>query len=175
MITYDLKQLDCQAVVSKFGTHGDLKGHILDGLIGSPFMNVSLTDWNLPRDTERPYIRTIIEPLKQHMSEVYSILGYPAFGFVNIWAQQYEQNSTHEWHTHDSCNFTNIYYVELPEGTPTTEFIDPVTKNILSFKTSEGDILTIPSTFIHRSPPNPSKNRKTIISFNTNVYCSVPE
>lgn len=85
MITYDLKQLDCQAVVSKFGSHCDLKGHILNGLIGSPFMNVSLTDWNLPRDTERPYIRTIIEPLKQHMSEVYSILGYPAFGFVNIY------------------------------------------------------------------------------------------
>jgi hypothetical protein len=170
MISYEIKNLKCPAVISAFNEHLSLKQKILDSLVGEPFLEVSLTDWNLPRETNRPYINVIEEPLISHLSQVYSVIGYSAFAIVNIWAQQYNKNSTHQWHIHESCNFTNIYYVELPEGTPPTQFMDSVTKEIFCFDTKEGDILTVPSTFVHRSPPNLSDNRKTVIAFNTNVF-----
>lgn len=170
MIEYELKGITCHATISKFEDHKKLKQSILQNLIGEPYMNVSFTDWNVPRETERPYINIIKDSLLTHMGQVYGVLGYPAFSVVNIWAQQYEKNSTHEWHIHESCNFINVYYVELPEGTPSTQFFDPINKNTFSFDVVEGDILTIPSTFIHRSPPNLCENRKTIIAFNTNVF-----
>ena len=40
---------------------------------------------------------------------------------------------------------------------------------ILDFDVNEGDILTFPSYFIHKSKPNGVK-RKTIISYNTSFY-----
>jgi hypothetical protein len=170
MISYELKTLNCPAIISEFEAHQKLKQTILDSLVGEPYMEVSLTDWNLPKEKERAYINVIKDPLFEHLTHVYALIGYPAFSIENIWAQQYHKNSTHDWHLHESCNFTNIYYVELPEGTPPTQFVDTISKQIFSFDTKEGNILTIPSTFIHRSPPNLSDNRKTVISFNTNVY-----
>lgn len=170
MSSYKLITLNCSAVVSKFEKHQELKQHLLDNILGDSYLNISKTDWNLPVETIRPYIEILKEPLFSHLSEVYVSIGYNAFSIVNIWAQQYLKNSTHEWHLHESCNFTNIYYLELPEGAPSTQFLDSVTKQTFSFEIEEGDILTIPSTFIHRSPPNLCDNRKSIISFNTNVF-----
>jgi hypothetical protein len=170
MISCKTISLTCPAVISKFEKHAELKQSLLDNMVGESYTTVSKTDWNLPRECERPYVQIIKDPLFSHLSEVYLSIGYPAFSIENIWAQQYIKDSTHPWHLHESCNFTNIYYVELPEGTPSTQFLDSITKHTFSFDVEEGDILTVPSTFIHRSPPNLSELRKTVIAFNTNVY-----
>ena len=79
----------------------------------------------------------------------------------NIWFQQYEQHDKHDWHTHTESQFTNIYYVELPDGEK-TELFDEVDIDI-----KEGDILSFPAYIFHRSKPNISNQRKTVISFNS--------
>ena len=85
-----------------------------------------------------------------------------------LWYQQYQKNDTHSWHNHANGQSTLsiIYYLELPKGTPGTEFKDPFTKRIHRPKVKEGDIIMFPSFVDHRSPQNRSNQTKTIISMN---------
>ena len=83
------------------------------------------------------------------------------------WYQQYYNGDTHSWHDHTGgSSFSFIYYLELPEGTPGTEFLDPWSGCIHTPEVKEGDLLVFPSFVLHRSPPNQSDKRKTIISVN---------
>ena len=65
------------------------------------------------------------------------------------------------------CQWTNVYYVDIPEGSPFLEVKDPITKKVSTIEVEEGDILSLPSFVIHRSPPMQNDVRKTIISFNS--------
>lgn len=84
---------------------------------------------------------------------------------TNYWFQQYTKNGCHGWHHHYGCMYHAIYYCELPEGTPPTLVRLPggfeFTPNV-----KEGDILIMPSIFMHTSPINTSNSRKTIIAVN---------
>lgn len=83
----------------------------------------------------------------------------------NYWFQQYTKNLQHGWHHHYGCLYHAIYYCELPEGTPPTMVRLPggfeFTPNV-----KEGDILIMPSIYMHTSPINKSDKRKTIIAVN---------
>ena len=88
----------------------------------------------------------------------------------------------HPWHTHAS-NFTGVYYLEYPEGSPSTEVISPYTgeKHCLDMA-SEGDFIVFPSHWIHSSGIPMGEGRKTIISFNfdmdeptrESIYATLP-
>ena len=83
------------------------------------------------------------------------------------WYQQYHHGDTHSWHDHaGGSTLSVIYYLELPEGTPGTEFIDPYTGRVHRPRVKEGDVIVFPSFVRHRSPENKSDQRKTIISLN---------
>ena len=87
----------------------------------------------------------------------------------NIWFQQYKKGDSHSWHTHPDCMLSNIFYLEKPPGTD-TEFFNYETQQLYApIKVDEGSLLVFPSYISHRSKPNPSDKRKTIISFNTNL------
>ena len=77
-----------------------------------------------------------------------------------LWFQQYIQGSGFGWHMHDG-HWAFIYYIELPEMTEATEFL-----NYGQFDVKEGDILFFPTFLAHRSPIIKSNLRKTIISSN---------
>jgi hypothetical protein len=83
----------------------------------------------------------------------------------NYWFQQYYYNNYHDWHNHPQCHFSSVYYLELPKGTPITEF-----KVSQEIEAKEGDIITFPGYLFHRSPPNGLKKRKTVIVFNSSIY-----
>jgi len=61
--------------------------------------------------------------------------------------------------------YSNIYYLDLPEGTSKTtfKFIDKE----FEVDVEEGDILTFPGSMLHCSKPNTSEHTKTVIAFNT--------
>ena len=84
-----------------------------------------------------------------------------------LWYQRYSKTDTHSWHDHAyNATFSIIYYLELPRGTPGTEFLDPFTKRVHRPRVKEGDVLMFPSFVRHRSPENKSDQIKTIISLN---------
>lgn len=85
----------------------------------------------------------------------------------NAWFQWYEKNDFHVWHIHGGTHFTNIYYLSLPNKDIKTKIKDfDEEKN---FDVSEGQILTIPAYWRHKSPPNTFDEPKIIISFNTEL------
>ena len=83
----------------------------------------------------------------------------------NACFRQYGKNAEEKWHNQSSAQFTNIYFLELPDEKYKTE-ICGLNGKLIEYEAEEGQILTIPSFLLHREKPNGPK-RKTIISFNT--------
>ena len=88
---------------------------------------------------------------------------------VNSWFNQYDERSgsEHPMHDHPNVDLTNIYFVELEDVSLGTILKNPRTDKDMNIKVKEGQILTFPATIMHRSPPNLTDSRKTVISFNT--------
>jgi len=163
--------------IKPFKEHGQLKDQIL-GAISSQEKYEHMTahnsdiikcDWSTSRyDGDREWLKTINYPLAIHLNDWCKSMGYQTFGITEIWFQQYATGGKHAWHTH-SNNFTNVYYVHLPEDKAKTEWINPLTKDVHAFDVCEGDIVTFPSWVIHRAPVNNTQETKTIISWNMDI------
>lgn len=123
------------------------------------------TDWNLPKNFKREYLDYFIPIIQPYLKEILIKLDFKNIEVSNIWFQQYSKSGTHSWHTHPNVNFTNVYFVELPSKSLATEIL-----NHNKLDLNEGDLLTFPACLYHRSPQNNIEKRKTIISFNTNVF-----
>jgi hypothetical protein len=159
--------------VSHVEKHHELKPQILNSIKNfgefsyrSPDNSISNTDWHLSPQMFRQYRDIINQPIAQHLEAVRIANNYTAYSIGSCWFQQYKMGDYHDWHTHGECMFANVYYVELPEGSPKTTFLHNGEE--FSIDVQEGDILTFPSYLVHRSPPNQIDSLKTVISFNSN-------
>jgi hypothetical protein len=133
---------------------------------------VSNTDWEVPSDVPRPWMNTFISENNSEIASLYNDLGFNSFTIHNYWFQQYKENtgSSHPWHAHGGCSFSNVYFLELPNKKLSTEIISPYGKNIIKVDAEEGDILTFPAFAYHRSPRNDDYGgNKTVIVFNSSV------
>jgi hypothetical protein len=126
---------------------------------------ISHTDWNLPKSFKREYLDYFFQIIKPYLQKICFKLNSNKFEISNAWFQQYTKNNIHQWHTHPKTNFTNVYFVELLDKSLSTEIL-----NHPNLELNEGDLLTFPAFYYHRSPINLSGKRKTIISFNIDVY-----
>jgi hypothetical protein len=166
-------QIDACYVVKPFAQHDKYKEDILDYIahdLAFDFKNATSnikTDWGKLTQRKRQYWSIIENDILDHMVEVYKELGYGEAKVYNSWFQQYYQTGKHGWHTHLNCQWTNVYYVEFPEGAPPTEMINPFTNQSIFVDVKEGDLLTFPSLILHRAPEVMTDIRKTIISFNS--------
>lgn len=173
--------LECFFDISTFPYHRDVRSELLNYINNSDYkqiihnsaeVNISRCDWHKAKDFQKLWFRYIQENLFNAMLKIYRDLGYDGFTLHEIWFQQYEHESMHGWHTH-SCNFTNVYYLELPDEGSKTQLINPFDqKTVIELDVKEGDIVVFPSFVIHKGPKNLSQKRKTIISYNTNVTYS---
>ena len=127
--------------------------------------NISNTDWTLPKNFKREYLEYFYEIIKPYMFKLADQLNSKNWKIHNGWFQQYNKLENHKWHDHGGANFTNVYFVELPSKDLGTEILNKEKLNI-----EEGDLLTFPACYYHRSPINQTDKRKTIISFNSDFY-----
>jgi len=116
-------------------------------------------DFNIPR-ANRTYKHLIYNVLLSYLDDLSNIYGSRFKTDQNLWFQQYFNNSDFGWHHHDK-HFAFIYYIELPEFSETTEFL-----NYGQFNVKEGDIIFFPTFLVHRSPLIKSNKRKTIVAGN---------
>lgn len=129
--------------------------------------NIFKTDFFL-KDKERLYYKIIMPLLEQclrkhsNIIECDKLFSSPSY----MWYQQYNKLHYHNWHDHAGSRWSIVYYVELSEDSPGTQFKDCITLGHISPDVKEGDVLIFPSWMLHRSPPNLSTTRKTIISCN---------
>ena len=161
----------------KFQPHTELKQNLLNAIaeqkecenVIAKGTDISRCDWTTSkRDWNRKWVNILQEPLQTHLLLWCSQYSYNSFDIREMWFQQYTTGGSHNWHTHSS-NFTNVYYLDLPDGSPKTEWIDPITSVVHSFDIEEGDIITFPSFLVHKAPLNHSHDVKTIISWNMDI------
>jgi ectoine hydroxylase-related dioxygenase (phytanoyl-CoA dioxygenase family) len=86
----------------------------------------------------------------------------------NVWIQQYEKGDSHGWHTHENCNFSNVYYIDLNGECPKTHFKFRGFEFEIPVK--EGQILTFPGYIAHCSKENKSDYVKSVLAFNSS-FC----
>jgi len=174
-----IQHINLPYVVLNFKAHNKLKNKVLGAIeqiapnsISALDHQIYKTDWNQSNQTTRRYVEIIHKDISADLDGIFKDFGFDRYNVHNIWFQQYQENDTHGWHTHAGCHYTCIYYVELPTGAPSTQFLDPLdNKTIFQIDVKEGDILIMPSMIKHRSPPIKHNVRKTIISFNASVIC----
>jgi hypothetical protein len=169
-----IQQVSIPIIISSLENHKEIKNSLLD-LINKNrkknFNAISNTDWLDNKNLNREYVNLFLRAAENHIKKVYEALGYLTYNIQNVWFQQYENDSYHSWHVHPASNFTNIYYLELPRKELVTEIKDPMNINkFLEIDLNEGDMITMPSHLIHRSPKNFCEKRKTVIAFNCSVY-----
>ena len=148
-----------------------IKEELIDKLLSAPgsiFDQVQKTDWKM-KIQDKPYFNFIkphaIEHIKKFINNLYDKNNNKINGIINnVWYQIYTETSEHTWHTHPFTQFANVLFVELSDKDNATEFIDK--KKI---KVKEGDIITFPSWYLHRSPVIKSNNRKIVIAFNLDM------
>jgi hypothetical protein len=158
--------------VDSFARHNDVKTLLLEE-IDQAVVNekyrvynaITRTDWQVKEQSR--YFDLIKSDISALLNKSFKPYGLTV-ELAQHWFQQYLRHDTHPWHTHGACNLSTVYYLELPEATA-TEFIDPISQQIMTFDVSEGDVITFPSLLVHRSPVNRTNQRKTVISINSNV------
>jgi len=129
--------------------------------------DITRCDWTIPREIKRDYLFDVMPEIYKYMEDLVYKVGYDAYTIHNVWFQQYEKNSSHNWHVHVDCQWTNVYYLELPDNAPKPQFLIPWENNkVIDLNVCEGQVITFPSMVIHRSPIVNDDTRKTIISYN---------
>tara|TARA_R100001510_G_C7647664_1_gene205005 strand:+ start:718 stop:1209 length:492 start_codon:yes stop_codon:yes gene_type:complete len=154
----------------KVKNHKNIKAKLIDLLEkseGRTFDQVQKTDWGL--DTDKKYMSIFKNVLEDQMK----FLIKKTYGkhkrkiscvLNNIWYQIYTDFSKHNWHTHGKCHFANVYFIELPSKKFATKFANHKDINV-----TEGDIISFPSWYLHRSPVIKTVKRKTVIAYNLDM------
>lgn len=161
-------------IIKPFALHNHIKDNLLkeinlalsENVKTKQGSDITRCDWGLV-NYRREWVNDFLPILEPEILKIYQDLGYDTIKIYNIWFQQYDNESLHNWHVHTECQWTNVYYLNLPEDSPKTEILDPISKEIIQLQVSEGDICCFPSFLIHRAPKNLSNQTKTIISFNS--------
>ena len=150
-----------------FKKHKDTLLKLIDDMPPVMAVYVTKSDWLVQGQFDRPYLnyfyKHIGNPLMCHLMRK---LKASNWRIRSGWYQQYKKGSHHLYHNHTNTNYTNIFFLELPDNNYKTIIKDGNGK-LISFKAKEGDIITFPAHLLHKSKPNGIK-KKTIISFNSN-------
>ena len=148
----------------------------IDGRYDDGISKISNTDWL--NQQNGIVFDWYTYSLSERDRESYVKLIHKKFGkskslIKTIWFNQYDSNSGTEHTIHNHYNDTNrndlanIYYVELKDKSLRTILKHPKTGKEIVLRVKEGQILTFDAKIMHKSPPNHTDTRKTVISFNT--------
>jgi hypothetical protein len=169
-----IKKIPSYYLVTKIKEHKQIKDKLLsliDSIPKNSFEDITHTDWNLPKNLKREYLEYFYKIITPYINEMANLLKQDTCYITNGWFQQYYKNNFHNYHIHEKTNFTNVYYLELPDVRKTTS-IRPVinSKKSLNLIAKEGDLVTFPAMYYHASEKINDNFRKTIISFNSDFY-----
>ncbi len=168
-----VKEIKCDFIISEVPDHPKHKSMLLDlidKIPNNPYLmegeEVSKTDWNLPLAFERKYLEYFYSRVaKNIMDQQQKYFKAKKWEIRNGWFQQYQEGSSHVYHSHPNVNFTNVYFLELPDKQFKTSL--KIKEKEYDYEVKEGQLITFPAHILHTSKKN-STFRKTIISFNTN-------
>jgi hypothetical protein len=160
-------------IIDNFPRHDTLKDRLLDlinqqqkSTIKSHGEKISNADWN-DLSENKDYVRLIGPIAQQTVTKFLNRMNYKECKAGRIWYQQYETSDFHSWHRHEGTDWNFVYYLELADDAPPTEFRNPMNAEQTYTPTvKEGQFVLFPSLLEHRSSANLSTKRKTIIAIN---------
>ena len=161
-------------VVIRIKEHKKVKPKLMSQIKDMPNQgvdNVTKSDWSLPKDFNRPYLETFYELISPYMDLFAKNNHCKSWTIHNSWFHEYHKKSNFPWHVHPTCQFANVYFLDLPDKKTTTEILDTDSK-LIKVNVEEGDILTFPSFLRHRSPMI-TNLQKTIIAFNSSIESAI--
>lgn len=153
--------------------HDVIKNKLLPLIKTSPQLLVNesqgyfATDYVVSLELVRDWYEVAYPIIHEHLHFFQTNYNFTGTEIKSLWFQDYPINGFHVPHVHPSCHFTNVWYLNFPSKSATTQIFDPITKNVIDVDVNEGDILTFPSFIMHESAK--VDQEKTIISFNVNI------
>ena len=139
----------------------------ISSLNNSDREKISRTDWETKDIKKKSYAQYVINLLDADIKRLIKTMEYDRIRYQGIWFQQYNTTDFHNWHRHGNSEWNMIYYLEFAKDCPATEFRNPVDPNNTFIPdVREGQYILFPSLLAHRSAPNPSRERKTVIAIN---------
>jgi len=140
---------------------------LIDEMPNNPYEQITKTDWNLPKNFERTYRKYFDSKIgTPYAAEIIKYFKAEKYMIEKIWFQQYEEKSLHSYHSHPKANFTNVYFLELPDEQFKTSI--KIKDKEYDYEVKEGQIITFPAYILHTSKEN-GNFRKTVISFNSSI------
>jgi cupin superfamily acireductone dioxygenase involved in methionine salvage len=165
---YNLKSYYLVTNISEHQKNKENLLKLIDETEQESYEDVSFTDWKISNESGKPYVKCFYDMITPYIKDMSSLMKFKKCEIYNIWFQIYHKNSKHDWHVHNGANWTNVYYLHLPENKLKTEIYDIKSNSIINnIEVKEGQLLTIPAGMLHRSPKNETDDRKVIISFNS--------
>lgn len=136
-------------------------------LISDNSHQISKIDYFL-QDKEKKYLPIVMPAIKKALKSlpIGDVDNY-IFNDKFVWYQQYTRFNHHCFHVHDKT-WSIVYYLELDKKSPGTQFKPTETGDYINLPVVEGDLAVFPGWIEHRSPPNLSTKRKTIIACDIN-------
>tara|TARA_R100001244_G_C5096582_1_gene117737 strand:+ start:10 stop:525 length:516 start_codon:yes stop_codon:yes gene_type:complete len=163
-----IKRIEAEVFILDVPEHNQYKDQLLkliDEMPNQSFDWVSKSDWNSPKSFERKYLDLFYtKVIGSAMCKLQDYFKSVNWKISTGWFQQYGKDSYHQWHVHGGTNWTNSYFLELPDNDYKTEIKNQ--NKLIEYDVKEGQLLCFPAYLLHRSKPNGNK-RKTIIAFNS--------
>jgi len=171
-----IKRIEAEIFILDVPEHNQYKDQLLkliDEMPNQSFEWISKSDTGLPKSFKRKYLdlfyKKVIQSSRNKLINYFKSMTGNVNGtdwkISNGWFQQYGKDSYHQWHNHNGANWTNCYFLELPDSEYKTEIKNQ--DKIIEYDVKEGQLLSFPAHLLHRSKPNGDK-RKTVIAFNSN-------
>ncbi len=154
--------------------------HILDSTKSyksiKPYEVIQKTDWEYNKnaaefrknfiDSNEPNYYNVLKPYLDSIIKDLNEFDKQSSLFVSQgWFHQYTKLNWYFYHWHPGARWAIVYYAELSDENPKTEF-ENYFGSPLSVDIKQGDMLVFPGWIKHRSPPNKSNDRKTVVAFN---------
>lgn len=157
-------------VITKIPDFKNVKENLLSqidkvdqGLISaSTGYTINKTDWEKAGSVDFGILEYAIDNANENVSKQ---MGYEAMYITNIWFQQYEIGDRHGWHVHNKAAYSNVAFIELPDGGST---LFKINGKEFYLEVNEGEILSFPAMIVHGSPLF-KNGRKTIVAYNTDI------
>lgn len=170
-----VNKLDSYYFVTTINEHLQHKNELLRAIDEIPKLSITeleqkihKTDYYISHEYNRRYLNIFYDMVSPYMQDMCGLLKHQDWEIHNAWFQQYDNNHYHGWHNHPGANWTNVYFLDLPDTGLVTSLFNVINNKLVdTVEIKEGDILTIPAYFLHKSKKNETNERKTIISFNS--------
>lgn len=162
-------------MITNVEEHKEKKAELIDLIDKCEYTNIDKegqriykSDWYIPEKIERVYLDVFYSMIYPYMNQMTNMMNMKRWKIENAWFQVYNTNDYHTWHTHPLGCWSNVYYLKMPDKICKTQFYDERNDKIIdNIEVQEGQILSMPCNFQHRSPINKSKETKIVIAFNS--------